>query len=134
MRVTVFDVDGDFVRADVRPEPRMDVEPRWQSEPLEGVRIHRIERRAGVELQLVEIAKGGRFAMHSSPGVAFCQVVTGAGKLGLPGERWIEYRGPETYVFHPHTRHDWHDIGEDTLLAVAILDDDIAADQPGTEE
>lgn len=126
MRVTVFDVDGNSVVTHINPDPEMLVESHWQSEPLRRVRIHRIEDRGAIELQLVEIAAGGEFAMHSSPKLAFCQVVRGAGKLGLPGGRSIEYRGPETYVFHPHTFHDWHGVTEDTLLAVAIAPDDRA--------
>jgi len=35
----------------------------------------------------------------------------------------VQYRGPETFVFHPGTLHDWHDVTEDTLLAVAIVPD-----------
>lgn len=92
MRVTVFDVDGDSVVTHINPDPEMLVESHWQSEPPRRVRIHHIEDRGAIELQLVEIAAGGEFAMHSSPKLAFCQVVRGTGKLGLPGGRSIEYR------------------------------------------
>jgi hypothetical protein len=40
-----------------------------------------VERLALGEIQPVGIAAGGHFAMHTSPNVAFCQVVRGAGKL-----------------------------------------------------
>ncbi|MGH2429788.1 MAG: hypothetical protein ACRDGV_13080 [Candidatus Limnocylindria bacterium] len=121
MRVTVFGIDGGEVSADVREAPELDPVPDLDGRPLRGVRVHRIEDRGEVELQLVEIAAGGGYVMHSSPKLAFCHIVRGRGKLGLPSGRALAYAGPETYVFHPGTLHDWHDIEEDTLLAVAIV-------------
>src|SRR5215217_6713978 len=67
------------------------------------------------------IAAGGHFAMHASPDIAFCQVVRGRGKLGLPGGTEISYEAPELYVFHPGALHDWHDVEEDTLLSVCLV-------------
>jgi quercetin dioxygenase-like cupin family protein len=80
-----------------------------------------VERLPLGEIQLVEIAAGGYFAMHASPDIAFCQVVRGRGKLGLPGGTEISYEAPELYVFHPGALHDWHDVEEDTLLSVCLV-------------
>jgi len=110
------------------PMPVMNVEPEfapvpeWEGRPMTGVGIHQIDTRGEIELQLVRIAAGGNFVMHASPKLAFCHVVRGAGTMGLPGGA-VAYRGPETFVFHPGTLHDWHDVTEDTLLAVAIVAD-----------
>jgi quercetin dioxygenase-like cupin family protein len=85
------------------------------------VRLVVVERLPLGEIQLVEIAAGGYFAMHASPDIAFCQVVRGRGKLGLPGGTEISYEAPELYVFHPGALHDWHDVKEDTLLSVCLV-------------
>jgi hypothetical protein len=53
--------------------------------------------------------------------LAFCQIVRGRGRLGLPDGRSLAYEGPELYVFLPDTLHDWHDVEEDTLLAVCLV-------------
>ncbi|MFA9429646.1 cupin domain-containing protein [Egicoccus sp. AB-alg2] len=124
MRTTRFDATPDGgVRVVVDEAPAFAPMPDWNGETLNGVRLHEIERRGDIELQLVEIAAGGSFVMHASPKLAFCHVVRGAGRLGLPGGESLAYRGPETYVFHPGALHDWHDVEEDTLLAVAIVPD-----------
>lgn len=123
MRVTVFLNDGDGVSPRVTAAPTLEPLLDWDGQSLSGVSLHTIEERGDVQLQLVEIDAGGHFVMHSSPKLAFCHVVRGAGRLGLPGGRSLEYRGPETYVFHPDTLHDWHDVTEATLLAVAIMPD-----------
>lgn len=127
MKVTVFDLgpDGNVVPS-VDERPLFDPFEEFDGKPLDSVQLHEIETRGDIELQLVHIAAGGHFAMHSSPKLAFCHVVTGAGRLGLPDGRELTYKGPETYVFHPDTLHDWHDVTADTLLAVAIV-----PDQPG---
>jgi quercetin dioxygenase-like cupin family protein len=75
----------------------------------------------GALIQLVEIAAGGSFAMHSSPDVAFCQMVRGRGTLGLPDGRELEYAAAELYVFLPGTLHDWHNVEDDTLLSVCLV-------------
>jgi hypothetical protein len=59
--------------------------------------------------------------MHASSDVAFCQVVRGQGKLGLPGGTEVAYRAPELYVFHPGALHDWHDVEQTTLLSVCLV-------------
>lgn len=111
-------------RSHIDETPAFETFEAWGDEPLERVRLHQIERRGEIDLQLVEIAAGGRFAMHSSPKLSFCQVVHGTGQLGLPDGSSVAYRGPETFIFHPDTLHDWHDVSEGTLLAVAIVPDD----------
>jgi len=126
MRVTVFDIVAGEVSATVREVSEMDPVLYLEGQPLHGVGVYRIEDRGEVELQLVEIAAGGGCVMHSSPKLAFC--VRGRGTLGLPTGSALDYVGPETYVFHPGTLHDWHDIEEDTLLAVAIVPDGVPPD------
>ena len=121
MRVTTFIADGDNVRADVVKEPSWQPLSEYDGQPLEGVQLVEVEKLRLGEIQLVEISVGGRFAMHTSPDVAFCQIVRGKGKLGLPGGTEISYEGPELYVFHPGSLHDWHDIEEDTLLSVCLV-------------
>lgn len=124
VRTTIFELDRHGT-----VQPRVDTSPAFEpfeefdGKPLTGVRLHEIATRGDIELQLVEIAARGQFAMHSSPKLAFCHIVGGAGKLGLPDGRELDYRGPETYVFLPETLHDWHDVAEDTLLAVATVPD-----------
>jgi quercetin dioxygenase-like cupin family protein len=121
MRVTTFTDEGD--RTGVRPSssPAWTPFDSYDGKPLEGVRLVVVERLALGEIQLVEIAAGGRFAMHASPDVAFCQVVRGRGKLGLPGGTELAYQAPELYVFHPGALHDWHDVEETTLLSVCLV-------------
>lgn len=123
MRVTRFVVDSNGVTAIPDQEPDFASETEWGGYALDRVSIHHIEDLGHIELQLVEIRAGGAFPMHSSPKLAFCHIVHGAGMLGLPGGRGVAYRGPETYVFHPDALHAWHSITEDTLLAVAIVPD-----------
>lgn len=93
----------------------------FEGRALTGVRLHEIGAWGAVELQHVEIGKGGEFAMHSSPHLAFCHIVRGEGSLILPGDHEVTYRGPETYVFEPHAEHAWRHVRSDTLLAVAII-------------
>ncbi len=121
MRTTIFDRDGDRVRVQVAESPGWRAFEEYDGKPLERVRVVDLAEPPHALLQLVEIAVGGRFAMHSSPDVAFCQIVRGRGKLGLPDRQELSYIGPELYVFLPDTLHDWHDVEEDTLLAVCIV-------------
>jgi hypothetical protein len=121
MRVTTFTAEGDEVQARVEEEPGWEPFPEYEGKPLRGVRLVVVEKLALGEIQLVEIAAGGHFAMHTSSDVAFCQIVRGSGNLGLPDGREIPYRGPELYVFQPGSLHDWHDIEEDTLLSVCLV-------------
>lgn len=121
MRTTIFQLaDGD-VHPEVSDPPAWEPFTEYDGQPLDQVRLVRVLTVFRGEIQLVEIAAGGGFVMHSSPDVAFCQVIKGRGKLGLPGGREIAYQGPELYVFMPGALHDWHDIEEDTLLSVCLV-------------
>jgi quercetin dioxygenase-like cupin family protein len=121
MRTTVFELRSGAVATDTREEPSWERFEEFDGKPLERVRVQDLLEPPGALVQLVEIAAGGHFAMHSSPDVAFCQIVRGRGKLGLPDGREVEYEGPELYVFQPGTLHDWHDVEEDTLLSVCLV-------------
>jgi hypothetical protein len=93
MRTTVFELVSGEVMPSVQSEPAWQPFEEYDSKPLERVRVQDLLEPPGALIQLVEIRAGGSFAMHSSPDVAFCQVVRGRGKLGLPGGRELEYRG-----------------------------------------
>jgi quercetin dioxygenase-like cupin family protein len=121
MKVTMFRADDDRVAVETHPQPAWRPFEEFDGKPLERVRLVEVEHLALGEIQLVEIRAGGHFAMHTSPDVAFCQIVRGRGKLGLPGGREMPYEGPELYVFFPGSLHDWHDIEEDTLLSVCLV-------------
>lgn len=122
MRTTVFSTDGSRVVPDILDEPAWKPYTEYDGQPLYGVRLADIDIGQRTQVQLNEIAAGGRFVMHASPDVAFCQIVRGRGKLGLPDGRELAFQGPELYVFLPNTRHDWHDIEEDTVLAVCLVE------------
>ena len=121
MRTTIFELRRGSVVTEVEESPRWQPFDDYEGKPLERVRVRDLVEPAGGLIQLVEISAGGHFAMHSSPDVAFCQVVRGRGKLGLPDGRELDYEGPELYVFLPETLHDWHAIEEDTLLSVCLV-------------
>ncbi len=121
MRTTIFEEADGGVRTRVAGSPDWKPFESYEGKPLSRVRLVELLAPPNSEVQLVEIGAGGHFAMHSSPDVAFCQVVRGKGKLGLPGGEEIAYEGPELYVFLPDTLHDWHDITEDTLLSVCLV-------------
>lgn len=121
MRTTVFELHAGAVVTDLREKPDWQPFEEFDGKPLAGVRVQDLVEPPYALVQLVEIAAGGNFAMHSSPDVAFCQIVRGRGKLGLPDGRELDYEGPELYVFLPGTLHDWHDVEEDTLLSVCLV-------------
>jgi quercetin dioxygenase-like cupin family protein len=121
MRVTTFTVSGEDVYASAEEDPVWKPFEEYDGQPLKDVRLVAISQVPGAEFQLVEIEAGGSFVMHTSPDVAFCQIIRGRGKLGLPEDREVEYRGPELYIFHPGSYHDWHDIEVDTLLSVCLV-------------
>jgi quercetin dioxygenase-like cupin family protein len=121
MRTTIFERRRGSVVIEVEESPRWQPFDEYEGKRLERVRVRDLAEPAGALIQLVEIAAGGHFAMHSSPDVAFCQVVRGRGRLGLPDGRELDYQGPELYVFLPETLHDWHAIEEDTLLSVCLV-------------
>lgn len=121
MKTTIFALRGGSVVTEVEEAPRWEPFEAYEEKPLERVRVRDLAEPPGGLIQLVEISAGGHFAMHSSPDVAFCQIVRGRGKLGLPDGRELDYEGPELYVFLPETLHDWHAIEEDTLLSVCLV-------------
>jgi quercetin dioxygenase-like cupin family protein len=121
MRTTIFDLEDGSVEARVEESPQLEPLAEYDGKPLEDVRLRDVIEPPGALIQLVEIAAGGQFAMHSSPDVAFCQVIRGRGKLGLPDGRELAYEGPELYIFLPGTLHDWHAIAENTLLSVCLV-------------
>lgn len=121
MRVTIFSDRDGAVTATAQDMPRWQPFADWQGEALERVSLVGVDQSDGAEVQLVRIAAGGHFVMHASPDLAFCQVVKGAGTLRLPGGRDLRYAGPELYVFHPNTLHEWLDVTVDTLLSVCLV-------------
>ena len=121
MRTTIFELDGDRVATRIADQPAWQPFEEYDGKLLDRVRLVDIVEPSGALIQLVEIAAGGTFAMHSSPDVAFCQVVRGRGLLGLPDGHKLPYEGPELYVFLPGTLHDWHGVEEDTLLSVCLV-------------
>jgi quercetin dioxygenase-like cupin family protein len=121
MRVTSFTAEGDRTGVQVTPQPDWAPFTEYDGKPLRGVRLEVVEPLPQAEIQLVEIAAGGHFAMHTSPDVAFCQIVRGRGRLGLPDGTELPYQAPELYVFHPGSLHDWHDVEQDTLLSVCLV-------------
>jgi quercetin dioxygenase-like cupin family protein len=120
MRTTIFSRKRRGVEPHVSERPPWRPFVEYDGKPLNDVSLVELQQGGNFEIQLVEIGAGGHFVMHSSPDVAFCQVVRGRGKLGLPDGELV-YRGPELYVFLPDTLHDWHDIEEDTLLSVCLV-------------
>jgi quercetin dioxygenase-like cupin family protein len=120
MRTTVFRLE-DGVVINVEDTPEWKPFEEYDGKVLDQVSLVDVLEVPGGEIQLVEIRAGGAFAMHSSPDVAFCQVVRGRGRLGLPDGTELAYEGPELYVFLPDTEHDWHGITKDTLLSVCLV-------------
>lgn len=127
MRVTSFTDHAGAVRASVAAAPDWQPFTEFDGAPLTGVGLVELGGDERHERQLVRIAAGGHFAMHASPDVAFCQIVEGSGTLRLPDGTELGYRGPELYVFHPHTLHEWIDVSADTLLSVCLVHTDGAA-------
>lgn len=123
MRTTVFRLETG-VEVETAPVPAWTPMAVFDGKPLDRVSLVEVLEVPGGAIQLVEIRAGGAFAMHSSPDVAFCQVVSGSGKLGLPDGVELAYQGPELYVFLPGTEHDWHSVTEDTLLSVCLVKQD----------
>jgi quercetin dioxygenase-like cupin family protein len=121
VKATIFSLREGKLVAKVSEAPALPFEE-FDGKPLDRVTRVDLHSSGGVEMQFVEIKAGGNFAMHSSPATAFCQIVRGRGKLGLPDGTELDYAGPELYVFLPNTLHDWHNIEEDTQLSVCLVD------------
>lgn len=121
MRFTVFEFDGEAVRASVTTDPPWKPVEQWEGQPVSGMQALDVLQTAGATMQLTRIRAGGHFVMHASPTAVFCQIVHGRGVLGLPDGRRIGYHGPELFVFQPGTPHEWTDVTEDTLLSACVL-------------
>lgn len=121
MKATIFGVEDSRVAREVIPEPDWKKFSSYDGKTLELVDVVELRSVQNAELQMVRIRRGGHFAMHASPDVAFCQIVAGRGSLILPGDQIVEYKGPELYVFMPGSLHEWSDIQEDTLLSVCLV-------------
>jgi quercetin dioxygenase-like cupin family protein len=121
MRVTIYTQRDGNVETTVADRPDWRPFEQFDGKALDGVELVELGRTVEAELQLVRIAAGGHFAMHSSPDIAFCQIIEGTGILRLPDGRELPYQGPELYVFHPHTLHEWVDVTTDTLLSVCLV-------------
>lgn len=121
MRVTIFTERDGTVDTAITKTPDWQPFEEYDGQPLDGVSLVELGQAPHAEFQLVRIAAGGHFAMHSSSDIAFCQIIEGAGTLRLPGGRELTYRGPELYVFHPDTLHEWDAVTHDTLLSVCLV-------------
>jgi quercetin dioxygenase-like cupin family protein len=121
MRVTAFTEDNGSVHTAIADTPNWQPFEEYDGEPLDGVSLVELGQVPQAEFQLVRIAAGGHFAMHSSSDIAFCQIIEGAGTLRMPGGRELTYRGPELYVFHPGTLHEWDAVTDDTVLSVCLV-------------
>jgi quercetin dioxygenase-like cupin family protein len=124
MRTTIFTAKDGQVSVDTRERPGWEPLGDYEGKPLVHVRMAELAQVKHAEMQTFEIGAGGSFAMHASPDVAFCQIVRGRGRLGLPDGREIAYQAPELYVFLPGSLHDWHAVEEDTLLSVCLIKQD----------
>lgn len=121
MKVTAFTRDGADVRAEVTTEPAWQPFEEWEGAPLTGVQRVDLLVSPRATLQQVHLRAGGQFVMHTTPDLAFCQIVRGSGVLVLPDGTRLAYQGPELYLFHPGSLHEWTDITEDTLLSVCLV-------------
>ncbi|MGH2698243.1 MAG: hypothetical protein ACRDJL_03450 [Actinomycetota bacterium] len=121
MKTTIFEVKGPRVALRLRESPDWKPFDDYDGRPLRAVELVELEQVPNAELQLVRIRSGGHFVMHTSPHVAYCQIIEGRGTLALPEEHAVSYEGPELYVFMPGSLHEWRDIEEDTLLSVCLV-------------
>ncbi|MTV26275.1 hypothetical protein FTX61_12760 [Nitriliruptoraceae bacterium ZYF776] len=121
MRMTRFVLDGDDVRAEVQDAPPWEATPTFDGQDLRGVSTAPLDEVPRAEIQYVRIEAGGHFVMHTSPDLAFCQVIHGRGLLRLPDGTELAYEGPELFVFHPGSLHEWDRIEEDTLLSNCLV-------------
>lgn len=121
MKLTVFEPDGDVVRANVTTDPPWQPVEEWEGQPVTGVQVFDLLQVPRATLQQARLRAGGHFVMHASPDLVFCQVVHGRGVLGLPDGGRVAFHGPELYVFQPGTRHEWRDVTQDTLLSVCVV-------------
>ncbi|MGH2776999.1 MAG: hypothetical protein ACRDJT_16425 [Actinomycetota bacterium] len=121
MKATIYGVQESRVTREVIPEPDWKKFSSYDGKTLVLVDLVELRSVRNAELQMVRIRRDGHFVMHSSPDVAFCQIVAGRGSLILPGNQIVGYNAPELYVFMPGSLHEWSDIQEDTLLSVCLV-------------
>jgi quercetin dioxygenase-like cupin family protein len=93
----------------------------FEGEPVPGVEDVVLHESPNGTMLLIRMRAPGGYPMHAGQDFAFCQVVEGRGKVGLPDGRTVSFNGPELYIFEPGTTHDWHDLAEDTLLAICLV-------------
>ena len=112
MRTTIFNLD------DGRVEFQQSEVPPWgDADEFGGTAAELYSSPNGTGF-LHRIPAGTSVPIHTGPDYAFCQIVTGRGKLVLPSGEEGDYEGPELYIFEPGTLHGWRDVVEDTLLLV----------------
>lgn len=112
MRTTIFNlVDGhvEFEISEVSP---------WGDPDEFGQVAAELHRSPNGTSVLYRIPAGCTVPIHTGPGYALCQIISGQGKLVLPSGRQIDYHGPELFIFEPGALHGWRDVVEDTLLTV----------------
>ena len=112
MRTTVFSMKDGEVEFQVSPVPP------WANPDEFGQVAAVLHRSPNGTSTLYRIPAGCSVPIHSGPGYALCQIVTGRGKLVIPGGREVDYHGSEIFMFEPGALHGWHDVIEDTLLTV----------------
>jgi len=92
--------------------------PHWEEPDQNGQVAAQVHRSANGYTTLYRIPVGCTVPIHAGPNFAHCQVVAGRGRLVLPGDRAIEYKAPELFIFEPGGLHGWTEVVEDTLLSV----------------
>jgi quercetin dioxygenase-like cupin family protein len=112
MQTTIFTVDDGNV------EFSGSAAPPWAAPDQFGQAAAELHRSPNAVSTLYSIPAGCTVPVHSGPGYAFCQIVTGRGKLVLPGGREVAYRAPELFILEPGALHGWSEVTEDTLLSV----------------
>lgn len=112
MRTTIFSV------VDGQVESRVSAVPPWAEPDEFGQVAAELHRSPNCTSTLYRIPAGCSVPIHSGPGFALCQIVSGRGKLVLPNGDAVDYHGPELFLLEPGALHGWHDVVEDTLLAV----------------
>jgi quercetin dioxygenase-like cupin family protein len=113
VRTTVFNV------VDGRVEFKASETASWAAADESGQRAAEIYRSPNGASVLYSIPAGCTVPIHSGTNYSFCQIVTGRGKLTLPGGREIDYSAPELFILEPGALHGWSDVVEDTLLSVS---------------
>lgn len=95
-------------------------EPQW-TDAVDGVSAAALPSIPGAALQLCRIPVGGRLPLHDAPAPVFIAVLSGRGTIGMSDGSQVRYAAPTIIVCQPGAPHDWHDIEQDTLLAVCTV-------------